>query len=126
MTYPWAVPLGLILASCGWWEGFAGENSPLLPVRMMFNVRRRMIDGTRYFVYLWVTVFKVLILKFPLLGDKMNLTVRLGKLFMRVPRVYQSCCPAPNCLRKQEELSGNCLPNLTVSFILSPTRSIPC
>ena len=81
MTYPWAVPLGLILASCGWWEGFAGENSPLLPVRMMFNVRRRMIDGTRYFVYLWVTVFKVLILKFPLLGDKMNLTVRLGKLF---------------------------------------------
>ena len=81
MTYPWAVPLGLILASCGWWEGFAGENSPLLPVRMMFNVRRRMIDGTRYFVYLWVTVFKVLILKFPFLGDKMNLTVRLGKLF---------------------------------------------
>ena len=42
---------------------------------------------------------------------------------MRVPLVYLSCCPVPNCLGKQGELSGNCLPNLTVMFILSP--SIP-
>ena len=100
MTYPWAVPLGLILASCGWWEGFAGENSPLLPVRMMFNVRRRMIDGTRYFVYLWVTVFKVLILKFPLLGDKMNLTVRFGKLFYESSTDVPALLPCSQLLRQ--------------------------
>ena len=38
-----------------------------------------------------------------------------------VPLVYLPCCPVPNCLDKQGELSGNCLPNLTVRFILSPS-----
>ena len=40
---------------------------------------------------------------------------------MRVPLVYLHCCPVPNCLGKQGELSENCLPNLTVRFILSPS-----
>ena len=35
--------------------------------------------------------------KLNLVGDKMNLTVRLGKLF------YESSCPVPNCLGKQGE-----------------------
>ena len=38
---------------------------------------------------------------------------------MRVSLVYLPCCPVPNCLGKQGGLSGNCLPNLTVRFILS-------
>ena len=59
MLYPWAVPLGLILASLGWWEGFVSENSPIPPIRMMYGVRQRMIDGTRYFVYTFVSVLKV-------------------------------------------------------------------
>ena len=58
-------------------------------------------------------------LEISVLSDKMNLTVRLGKLFY----VYLPCCPAPNCLGKQEELSENCVPNLTVRFILSPSNS---
>ena len=33
--------------------------------------------------------------------------------------MYLPCCPVPNCLGKQGELAGNCLPNLTVRFILS-------
>ena len=41
---------------------------------------------------------------------------------MRVPLVYLPCCPVPNCLGKQGELSENCLPNLTVRFILSPSN----
>ena len=41
---------------------------------------------------------------------------------MRVPLMYLPCCPVPNCLGKQGELSENCLPNLTVRFILSPSR----
>ena len=35
--------------------------------------------------------------------------------------MYLPCCPVPNCLGKQGELSGNCLPNLAVRFILSPS-----
>ena len=36
--------------------------------------------------------------------------------------VYLPYCPVLNCLGKQGELSGNCLPNLTVRFILSPSN----
>ena len=43
---------------------------------------------------------------------------------MRVPLVYLPCCPVPNCLGKQGELSGNCLPNLIVRLILSPSISV--
>ena len=41
---------------------------------------------------------------------------------MRVPLVYLPCCPVLNCLGKQGELSGNCSPDLTVRFILSPSH----
>ena len=41
---------------------------------------------------------------------------------MRVPLVYQPCCPAPNCLGRQGELSENSVPNLTVRFILSRSK----
>ena len=40
---------------------------------------------------------------------------------MRVPLVYLPCCPVLSCLGKQGELSGYCLPTLTVRFILSPS-----
>ncbi len=60
MTYPWAVPLGLILASFGWWEGFVEEKSKVAPIRWMWRVRDRMLDGSRYFTYLWVSVLKVI------------------------------------------------------------------
>ena len=40
---------------------------------------------------------------------------------MRVPLVYLPYCRVLNWLGKQGELSGNCLPNLTVRFILSPS-----
>ena len=43
---------------------------------------------------------------------------------MRVSLVYLPCCPVPNCLGKQGGPSGNCLPNLTVRFILSPRRNV--
>ena len=43
----------------------------------------------------------------------MNCTVGFVNGFLRVPLAYQPCCPG-----KQGELSENCLPNLTVQFIL--------
>ena len=39
---------------------------------------------------------------------------------MRVPLVYLPCCPVPNCLGKQGELSGNSLPNLKNSSFCLP------
>ena len=52
----------------------------------------------------------------------MNCTVGFVNCFLRVPLAYQPCCPIPCCPGKRGELSENCLPNLTVQFILG--RSI--
>ena len=49
---------------------------------------------------------------------KMNCTVGFVNCFLRVPLAYQPCCPVPCCSGKQGELSENCLPNLTVQFII--------
>ena len=57
-----------------------------------------------------------------ILCPKMNCTVGFVNCFLRVPLAYQPCCPVPCCPGKQGELSENCLPNLTVQFILG--RSI--
>ncbi|TRY79649.1 hypothetical protein TCAL_06588 [Tigriopus californicus] len=61
MKYAWAVPLGIILASAGWWECFVTEHSKVPIVKILHGVRVRMIDGTRYFTYLWISVIKVLV-----------------------------------------------------------------
>ena len=53
--------------------------------------------------------------------DKMNLTVRLGKMFYESSRGVPALLPDSQQPRKARELSGNCLPNLTVRFILSPS-----
>ena len=55
-------------------------------------------------------------------GDKMNPTVRLGKLFFESSRGVPALLPDSQLPRKARELSENCLPNLTIRFILS--RSI--
>ena len=43
---------------------------------------------------------------------------------MRVPLVYLPCCPVPNCLGKQGELSGNSLPNLKNSSFCLPVNVV--
>ena len=62
MDYPWALPLGLVLASFGWWETFVGQGgdeSAFPFVRWMFQVRQAMIDQSRYIIYLFLSVWKV-------------------------------------------------------------------
>ena len=54
-------------------------------------------------------------------GDKMNPTVRLGKLFYESSRGVPALLPDSQLPRKARELSENCLPNLTIRFILSPS-----
>jgi hypothetical protein len=59
MLYPWAVPVGLILTSFGWWECFVTPDSVVPPIRWMRRVRDKMIGETRYFTYLWISMIKV-------------------------------------------------------------------
>ncbi len=59
MQHPWSLPIGLILTSFGWWECFVNEDdSAFRFVRWMGGVRMRMIEKTRYFTYLIISVWK--------------------------------------------------------------------
>ena len=51
----------------------------------------------------------------------MNLTVRLGKLFYESSTGVPALLPCSQLPKQEGEISGNCLPNLTVRFILSPS-----
>ena len=62
MEHSWTLPLGLLLSSCGWWESFVNEDdSSFRFVRWMGEVRMRMIEGTRYFTYMLLSLWKVLL-----------------------------------------------------------------
>ena len=59
--YPWAVPVGLILTSCGWWETFTNENSYFPFGKWLWSVKQRMIEqrGSRYKTYSIIIPFKI-------------------------------------------------------------------
>ena len=58
----WAFPVGMVLTSFGWWESFVAENSRIPLIRHLWQIKRMMIEmKTRYVVYLFVTVWKILL-----------------------------------------------------------------
>merc|ERR1711892_234093 len=59
--YPWAVPVGVVLTSCGWWETFTEEDSSTALGKMLWRIKRRMIDkgGCRYATYFMISPLKI-------------------------------------------------------------------
>ena len=62
VQYPWAIPLGLMMASFGWWECYVDNvtrksKNPVL--KFMHMVRKNMIDSNRYHFYVIISVLKM-------------------------------------------------------------------
>ena len=59
--YPWAIPVGLIMTSCGWWETFTEEDSYFPLGKALWNVKKRMIEhhGSRFIAYSIIIPFKI-------------------------------------------------------------------
>jgi chitin synthase len=57
--YPWAIPVALVLVSCGWWETYAEENTGGIIGRWLWEVKKEMLDRSRYFTYIIVTPLKI-------------------------------------------------------------------
>ena len=76
--YPWAVPLGVILTSFGWWETFTEEDSWTGLGKQLWKVKKDMIEktGSRYIVYAIVIPFKILIF----LGSMVIITWKTGMI----------------------------------------------
>ena len=57
----WAFPVGAILTSFGWWESFVSENSKIPPIRYLWRIKTKMIEGlSRYVTYLFISAWKIL------------------------------------------------------------------
>ena len=54
--YPWAIPAALVLASCGWWETYAEEDSA--PLGWMYRMKSELIERSRHPVYLFLSPLK--------------------------------------------------------------------
>ena len=76
--YPWAVPVGVILTSLGWWETFTEEDSWTSLGKYLWSIKKEMIDraGTRYFIYAIVTPFKIV----TFLGSMVIITWQTGMI----------------------------------------------
>ena len=57
--HAWAIPVAVVLVSCGWWEAYAEENLGGTVGKWLWQVKKEMLDKSRYFTYLIVTPLKV-------------------------------------------------------------------
>ena len=58
-TKTWTVPVAVLLISFGWWENYVDRRSPIGLVKRLGRVKDRLLK-TRYFVYSFVSIFKIL------------------------------------------------------------------
>ncbi|XP_050306093.1 chitin synthase chs-2 isoform X2 [Anthonomus grandis grandis] len=56
----WIIPVTIFLISMGWWENYISKNSPL-PFIKKIGKMRESFDKTRYFTYMFVSIWKMLI-----------------------------------------------------------------
>ena len=57
IDHPWALPVGLLLTSFGWWECYVEEEGHL---SKLWNVKTLMTDGgARGFTYLFISIWKI-------------------------------------------------------------------
>ena len=56
----WMIPVALALTSFGWWENYVDKHSPIAFVKYLGKIKEKM-KATRYFTYIFVTVWKILV-----------------------------------------------------------------
>ncbi|CAB3381251.1 Hypothetical predicted protein [Cloeon dipterum] len=57
----WFIPLGLFLVSFGWWENFVSKHAALGVMRHIAQIKER-AKKWRYFTYLFISVWKMIVL----------------------------------------------------------------
>ena len=76
----WLMPVALILTSCGWWENYVDKHSPLAAVKFLAKIKER-LKQTRYFTYIFVSVWKVLVFFSTMLLAELYLMGKVDSLF---------------------------------------------
>lgn len=53
----WLIPVSVLLISCGWWENYVSEDSPIPMLRNLGKVNKN-FQNSRYFSYLFISIWK--------------------------------------------------------------------
>ncbi|XP_025834427.1 chitin synthase chs-2-like [Agrilus planipennis] len=56
----WLIPVSLVLISCGWWENFVSEDSPV-PFIKTYAQNTKEFKNDKYFAYIFVSAWKCLL-----------------------------------------------------------------
>ncbi|KAF5283180.1 hypothetical protein FQR65_LT02692 [Abscondita terminalis] len=56
----WLIPISLLFISCGWWENYVSEQSPIDFLNVL-GKKKKTFQNSRYFIFLWVSVLKCLV-----------------------------------------------------------------
>ena len=56
----WTVPVAIFLVSAGWWENYVDRKSPIGVIKNLGRIKDR-LKKTRYFVYSFISILKMLV-----------------------------------------------------------------
>ena len=76
----WLMPVALILTSFGWWENYVDKHSPVGFVKYLGKIKER-LQATRYFTYIFVSVWKVLVFLGSMVVIELFLVGNMDKIF---------------------------------------------
>lgn len=55
----WIIPIAIFLVSLGWWENYISKHSPLPFMKKLGRIKDK-FDDTRYFTYMFISIWKIL------------------------------------------------------------------
>lgn len=55
----WLIPISIFMISMGWWENYISKHSPIPFVKALGKLKQN-LDESRYFTYMFVSVWKVI------------------------------------------------------------------
>ncbi|CAH0557892.1 unnamed protein product [Brassicogethes aeneus] len=56
----WIIPVAIFLVSLGWWENYISRYSPLPFIKNLGRIKEQ-FDETRYFTYMFISIWKILV-----------------------------------------------------------------
>ena len=59
-TKTWTVPVAIFLVSAGWWENYVDRKSPIGVIKRLGKIKDN-LHKTRYFVYSFISILKMLL-----------------------------------------------------------------
>ncbi|XP_066155145.1 chitin synthase chs-2 isoform X2 [Euwallacea fornicatus] len=106
----WIIPITIFLISMGWWENYISKHSPLPFIKRLGKLRES-FDKTRYFNYMFISIWKILVFFLTIL---FVLLIREGEVAFFFTEFSESFNVHPiTVLEIKPVLGGTVLPDIS-------------